>query len=138
MNVNTENSVSITEANRNFYCVARSASDEDILALSKRLIEKNRESYEVLAKWLLSPKNRLFFFTLIDLAPHFSKDFGSGITDVGLICGLICFIKFMFYVVCECRVLFDVISEIGHGANINHNVTSFISLFYHNFIIKTM
>ncbi|EJP23550.1 hypothetical protein HMPREF1140_1026 [Lachnoanaerobaculum sp. ICM7] len=25
-------------------------SDEDILALSKRLIEKNREAYEVLAK----------------------------------------------------------------------------------------
>jgi hypothetical protein len=50
MNVNAENSVSITEANWNFYCVARSASDEDILALSKRLIEKNRESYEVLAK----------------------------------------------------------------------------------------
>lgn len=80
MNVNTENLVSITEANRNFSRVARmvdekgsivilknnsprylliefnqaqrelSASDEDILALSKRLIEKNREAYEVLAK----------------------------------------------------------------------------------------
>ena len=80
MNVNTENLVSITEANQNFSRVARmvdekgsvvilknnsprylliefnqaqkeqSASDEDILALSKRLIEKNRESYEVLAK----------------------------------------------------------------------------------------
>ena len=80
MNVNTENSVSITEANRNFSRVARmvdekgsvvilknnsprylliefnqaqreqTASDEDILALSKRLIEKNREAYEVLAK----------------------------------------------------------------------------------------
>ena len=80
MNVNTENSVSIMEANRNFSSVARmvdekgsivilknnsprylliefsqaqkeqSASDEDILALSKRLIEKNREAYEVLAK----------------------------------------------------------------------------------------
>lgn len=80
MNVNTENLVSITEANRNFSRVARmvdekgsvvilknnsprylliefsqaqkeqSASDEDILALSKRLIEKNRDAYEVLAK----------------------------------------------------------------------------------------
>lgn len=80
MNVNTENLVSITEANQNFSHVARmvdekgsvvilknnsprylliefsqvqkeqSASDEDILALSKRLIEKNREAYEVLAK----------------------------------------------------------------------------------------
>ena len=79
MNVNTENSVSITEANRNFSRVARmvdekgsivilknnspryllieynqvlreqTASDEDILALSKRLIEKNREVYEALA-----------------------------------------------------------------------------------------
>ena len=80
MNVNTENLVSITEANQNFSRVARmvdekgsvvilknnaprylliefnqaqkeqSASDEDILALSKRLIEKNREEYEVLDK----------------------------------------------------------------------------------------
>ena len=80
MNVNTENLVSITEANQNFSRVARmvdekgsvvilknnsprylliefnqaqreqNASDEDILALSKRLIEKNREAYEVLAK----------------------------------------------------------------------------------------
>ena len=80
MNVNTENLVSITEANQNFSRVARmvdekgsvvilknnsprylliefnqaqkeqSASDEDIIALSKRLIEKNREAYEVLAK----------------------------------------------------------------------------------------
>ena len=80
MNVNTENLVSITEVNQNFSRVARmvdekgpvvilknnsprylliefnqaqkeqSASDEDILALSKRLIEKNREAYEALAK----------------------------------------------------------------------------------------
>ena len=80
MNVNTENLVSITEANQNFSRVARmvdekgsvvilknnsprylliefnqaqkeqSASDEDILALSKRFIEKNREAYAVLAK----------------------------------------------------------------------------------------
>ena len=80
MNVNTENLVSITEANQNFSRIARmvdekgsviilknnsprylliefnqaqreqTASDEDILALSKRLIEKNREAYEVLAK----------------------------------------------------------------------------------------
>ena len=80
MNVNTENLVSITEENQNFSRIARmvdekgsvvilknnsprylliefnqaqreqTASDEDILALSKRLIEKNREAYEVLAK----------------------------------------------------------------------------------------
>lgn len=80
MNVNTENSVSIMEANRNFSCIARMVdekgsvvilknnspryllieynqvlreqfvSDEDILSLSKRLIEKNRDAYEVLAK----------------------------------------------------------------------------------------
>ena len=80
MNVNTENLVSITEANQNFSRIAsmvdekgsvvilknnsprylliefnqaqkeQSVSDEDILALSKRLIEKNREAYEVLAK----------------------------------------------------------------------------------------
>ena len=80
MNVNTENLVSITEANQNFSRIARmvdekgsvvilknnsprylliefnqaqreqTASDEDILALSKRLIEKNREAYEVLDK----------------------------------------------------------------------------------------
>ena len=80
MNVNPENLVSITEANQNFSRIARmvdekgsvvilknnsprylliefnqaqreqTASDEDILALSKRLIEKNREAYEVLAK----------------------------------------------------------------------------------------
>ena len=80
MNVNTENLVSITEANQNFSRIARmvdekgsvvilknnspryllielnqaqreqTASDEDIRALSKRLMEKNREAYEVLAK----------------------------------------------------------------------------------------
>ena len=80
MNANTENSVSITEANQNFSRVARmvdekgsvvilknnspryiliefnqaqreqTASDEDIIVLSKRIIEKNREAYEVLAK----------------------------------------------------------------------------------------
>ena len=80
MNVNTKNPVSITEVIRDFSRVARmveekgsvvifknnsprylltefnevqreqSASDEDILALPKRLIEKNREAYELLAK----------------------------------------------------------------------------------------
>lgn len=80
MNVNIENLVSISEAIRDFSRVARmvdekgsvvilknnsprylliefnetqreqSVSDEDILALSKRIIEKNREAYEVLAK----------------------------------------------------------------------------------------
>ena len=80
MTVNTNNLVSITEANQNFSRVARIvdengavvilknnapkyilmefhaaekeqiASDEDVLALSKRLIARNREAYEELAK----------------------------------------------------------------------------------------
>ena len=80
MNVNTNNLVSITEANQNFSRVARLvdengaavilknnvpryvlvefsqaeqeqiAEDEDILAVSKRLIAKNRTAYEELAK----------------------------------------------------------------------------------------
>ena len=80
MTINTNTMVSITEANQNFSKVARlvdehgtavilknnvprylvidfskadhdaMASDEDVLNISKRLIEKNRESYEVLAK----------------------------------------------------------------------------------------
>jgi antitoxin Phd len=80
MNVNTDNLVSITEANQNFSRVARMvdengpvvimknnspryllmefsqaeqevlAKDEDVLSVSKRLIEKNRKAYEELAK----------------------------------------------------------------------------------------
>ena len=80
MTVNTKNIVSITEANQNFSRVARLvdengaavilknnvpryvlvefsqaeqeqlAEDEDILAVSKRLIAKNRHAYEELAK----------------------------------------------------------------------------------------
>ena len=80
MNINTDAIVSITEANQNFSRVARLADEngsvvilknnaprylliefsaaekeqitknEDILEISKRLIEKNREAYEVLAK----------------------------------------------------------------------------------------
>ena len=80
MNINTNNLVSITEANQNFSRVARLvdekgaaiilknnvprylvvefgraeaeqlAADEDVMAISKRLIEKNRTAYEVLAK----------------------------------------------------------------------------------------
>lgn len=80
MNVNTNNLVSITEANQNFSRVARLvdengaavilknnvprylivefeqaekeqlAADEDVLSISKRLIAKNRQAYEVLAK----------------------------------------------------------------------------------------
>ena len=81
MNINTDNLVSITEANRNFSRIARlvdekgsvvilknnaprylliefsqaeqeqSVSNEDVLLLSKRLIAQNREAYEELAKW---------------------------------------------------------------------------------------
>ena len=80
MTVNTKNLVSITEANQNFSRIARLvdengaavilknnvpryilvefsqaeqeqlADDEDILAVSQRLISKNRHAYEELAK----------------------------------------------------------------------------------------
>lgn len=80
MTINTNTIVSITEANQNFSKVARLvdehgtavilknnvprylvidfskaeddtiASDEDILSISKRLLEQNTEAYEVLAK----------------------------------------------------------------------------------------
>lgn len=80
MVINTYNLVSITEANQNFSRVARmvdengaavilknnvpryvlmefsqvedeqQAKDEDILEISKRLIAKNKQAYEVLAK----------------------------------------------------------------------------------------
>ena len=80
MNINTKNLVSITDANQNFSKVARLvdengsviilknnvprylvmefssaeeeqlAADEDVKSISKRLIEKNRQAYEVLAK----------------------------------------------------------------------------------------
>ena len=79
MNINTKNLVSITEANQNFSKVARLvdesgavvilknnvprylvmefssaeqeqlAADEDVMSISRRLIEKNRQAYEVLA-----------------------------------------------------------------------------------------
>ncbi|MDD7048156.1 MAG: type II toxin-antitoxin system Phd/YefM family antitoxin [Lachnospiraceae bacterium] len=80
MTINTDNLVSITEANRNFSRVAHMvdekgsvvilknntprylviefnnaekeqvADDEDVMSISKRLIAKNRKAYEVLAK----------------------------------------------------------------------------------------
>ena len=80
MVINTDNLVSITESNQNFSRVARmvdengaavilknnvpryvlmefsqvedeqQAKDEDILEISKRLITKNKQAYEVLAK----------------------------------------------------------------------------------------
>ena len=80
MVINTDNLVSITEANQNFSRVGRmvdengaavilknnvpryvlmefsqvedeqQAKDEDILEISKRLIAKNKQAYEVLAK----------------------------------------------------------------------------------------
>ncbi|WP_310601993.1 type II toxin-antitoxin system Phd/YefM family antitoxin [Anaerosporobacter sp.] len=80
MMIDTNTLVSITEANQNFSKVARlvdehgtavilknnvprylvidfskaeedtTVSDEDILSISKRLIQENREAYEVLAK----------------------------------------------------------------------------------------
>lgn len=80
MNINTNNLVSITEANQNFSKVARLvdesgavvilknnvprylvmefsaaeqeqiADDEDVMTISKRLIEKNHQAYDMLAK----------------------------------------------------------------------------------------
>ena len=80
MNINTNNLVSITEANQNFSKIARLvdesgavvilknnvprylvmefssaeqeqlAADEDVMSISRRLLEKNRQAYEVLAK----------------------------------------------------------------------------------------
>ncbi|MBO5934730.1 MAG: type II toxin-antitoxin system Phd/YefM family antitoxin [Clostridia bacterium] len=80
MNINTENLVSITEANQNFSKIARMvdkngsviilknnvprylivefgkvereqiAADEDVMSISERLIMKNKEAYEVLAE----------------------------------------------------------------------------------------
>ena len=80
MNIDTNNLFSITEANQNFSKIARmvdengsvvilknnapryvlvefnefektqQASDEDVLALSKNLMKKNKKAYEVLAK----------------------------------------------------------------------------------------
>lgn len=80
MKIDTNTMVSITEANQNFSKVARlvdehgtavilknnvprylvidfskaeqdsNVSDEDIMSISKRLIEQNRKAYEVLAK----------------------------------------------------------------------------------------
>lgn len=80
MMVNTDNLISITEANQNFSKVTRmveekgaavilknnvpryiviefsraeqaqEADDEDVMSISKRLIEQNRKAYEVLAK----------------------------------------------------------------------------------------
>lgn len=80
MNINTNTLVSITEANQNFSRVARLvdengaavilknnvprylvvefsqaeseqlAPDEDVMAISKRLMAKNKQAYEVLAK----------------------------------------------------------------------------------------
>lgn len=80
MNINTNTLVSISEANQNFSKVARLvdengiavilknnvprylivefgqaemeqlASDEDVMSVSRRLIQKNKQAYEVLAK----------------------------------------------------------------------------------------
>ena len=88
MNINTKNLVSITEANQNFSRVARLvdengaavilknnvprylliefsqaeqetlADDEDVVAISKRLIAKNSLAYQELAKRNGSQKNK--------------------------------------------------------------------------------
>lgn len=62
LNINTNNLVSITEANQNFSEVARLvdengytekeqfASVEDVMSISKRLIAKNKQAYDMLKK----------------------------------------------------------------------------------------
>ena len=80
MQINTNNLISITEANQNFSRVARlvdetgsaiilknntpryliiefsqverekTMQDEDVMSISRRIMEKNREAYEVLAQ----------------------------------------------------------------------------------------
>ena len=67
MNINTKNLVSITDANGSVIILKNNvprylvmefsaaeqeqlAADEDVMAISKRLIEKNRQAYEELAK----------------------------------------------------------------------------------------
>ena len=69
MTIDTKTMVSISDANQNFSKVARlvdecgylvidfskadkdfTASDEDVLSISKQLMEQNKEAYEVLAK----------------------------------------------------------------------------------------
>lgn len=80
MNINTDNLIPMTEANQNFSKVARMVDqngsvvilknnvprylildfqkvqaesimpDEDVMAISRRLMEQNKEAYEVLAK----------------------------------------------------------------------------------------
>ena len=94
MTIDTNTIVSITEANKNFSKVARlvdengsavilknntprylivefsqaeniqTANDEDILSISKKLIDKNKEAYKALAEWLFYPNNKYYFCTV--------------------------------------------------------------------------
>ena len=54
MLINTEQMISMSEANQNFSKVARmvdqTASDEDVREISRRLIARNHAAYEELAK----------------------------------------------------------------------------------------
>ena len=53
MMINSNTLVSITEANQNFSKLIEQeqlAADEDVLSVSQRLIEKNRQAYEMLAE----------------------------------------------------------------------------------------
>lgn len=91
MMVNTDNLISITEANRNFSQVARmvdkngsvvilknnvprylviefnqakavqAAPDEGVLKISEKIIAKNRKAYEKLAKWKRCLHTKFFF-----------------------------------------------------------------------------
>ena len=47
MTIDTNTMISITEANQNF---SKVANNEDVFAISERLIKQNMEAYEVLAK----------------------------------------------------------------------------------------
>lgn len=59
MKINTNNLSSVTEANQNFYQMARLVqdsgsavilTDENVMVISKRLIERNHQAYEMLAQ----------------------------------------------------------------------------------------
>ena len=59
MKINTNNLSSVTEANQNFSQMARLIqdsgssvilTDENVMAISKRLIERNHQAYEMLAQ----------------------------------------------------------------------------------------
>ncbi len=112
MNIDTNNLVSITEANQNFSKIARmvdengsvvilknnapryvlvefnefektqQASDEDVLALSKSLMKKNKKAYEVLVEMIKLSTNQILL-----LHKDLISEFGGldGVKDLGML-----------------------------------------------------